>query len=185
MPALTRCLLRHLPALLLMPVLHAADPVEIPLWPAAPPAPVVTAAEPEKVDRSGPPPAGFALRKNVTIPRLVVYPAREECRTGSACVVVPGGGFGILADEHEGSEACEWLASQGVTAFLLRHRCPTNQMPEPNTAPVQDTQRALILVRERAAEFRVDPARTGLLGFSAGGSFDAIGFTCGDRTHTL
>lgn len=170
---------RIAPAFLFLSVLRAADPVEIPLWPAAPPEPAVTAAEGEKVDRSAPGPEGFALRRNITVPKLVLYPAAVEKRTGAACVVVPGGGFGILADEHEGSEACEWLASRGIAAFLLRHRCPTSKMTEPNTAPVQDTQRAMQLLRERAAEWQIDPARIGLLGFSAGGQVALVAATNG------
>ena len=179
MHLIIRRLFRIIPATFAITSLSAAEPLEIPLWPQNPPTPAANAPEPEKVDRSGPAPAGFALRKNVSIARLAVFPAAEARRTGAACVVVPGGGFGILADEHEGSEACEWLASQGVTAFLLRHRCPTNQLTEPNSIPVQDTQRAMILVREKAAEFKTDPTRTGLLGFSAGGQVALVASTNG------
>lgn len=164
-----------------MPTIHAlsllcltslstlAQRQEIPLWPNGMPEPTVQSAEPERADRSSPGPEGFSLRKNVSKVRLIVFTPAEDRRTGAACVVVPGGGFGILADEHEGSEACEWLSYLGITAFLLEHRCPTNAHAEPNVGPVQDCQAAVALIRERAAEWKLDPAKIGALGFSAGG----------------
>jgi acetyl esterase/lipase len=90
---------------------------------------------------------------------------------------VPGGGFGRLADGHEGSEACEWLSKCGVTSFLLLHRTPTDKHPDPAVGPVQDLQKAVIEVRKRAKEFAVDPAKIGVLGFSAGGQVTAIAAT--------
>src|SRR5215213_10111418 len=101
----------------------ATDRPTIDLWPDGMPDPQVVTTGPEKVEHGG----GIARRSNVSKPRLVVFEAPADKRTGAAVVVIPGGGFGILADEHEGSEACEWLAKLGITAFLLDHRCPTNK----------------------------------------------------------
>jgi len=152
---------------------YAAEPAEIVLWPDGHPEPRVVTDMPEKVEVGK---DGIARRYNVTNPRLHVYPAGDN-RSGAAAIVVPGGGFGILADGHEGAEACEWLQKLGVTAFLLVHRCPTNKQAEPHAGPVQDLQRGMELVRQRAAEWQVDPKKIGVLGFSAGGQVTLIAAT--------
>lgn len=145
----------------------AAAPPEIPLWPQGMPDPVVSAEMPETVEKGK---DGIQRRSHVSQPRLLVYePPEGVTRTGAAAIVVPGGGFGILADEHEGSEAAEWLAKQGIVGFQLVHRAPTNKHPIPNVGPAQDLQKAMIEVRRRSAEFKVDPSKVGILGFSAGG----------------
>lgn len=149
-----------------------AAPPEILLWPQGMPEPVVPADPPEKVEKSA---DGIQRRTNVSQPRLLVYEPQEGVkRTGAAALVVPGGGFGILADEHEGSDAAEWLARQGIVGFLLVHRAPTNKHPVPNVGPAQDLQKAVIEVRRRAAEFKVDPKKVGVLGFSAGGQVTLV-----------
>ena len=99
-------------------------------------------------------------------PKLTPYlpPAGEA--NGAAVVVCPGGGYARLASDHEGKQVAEWLNSFGVTAFVLQYRLgPRYRHP----VPLQDAQRAIRLVRSRAAEWGVDPARVGILGFSAGG----------------
>lgn len=151
----------------------AAEPAEIVLWPEGHPEPRVPADVPEKVELGK---DGIARRYNVSNPRLFVYPAGDN-RSGAAAIVVPGGGFGVLADGHEGAEACEWLQKLGVTAFLLVHRCPTNKHTEANEGPVQDLQRAVEIVRKRAAEWHADPKKIGVLGFSAGGQVTLVAAT--------
>lgn len=142
-------------------------PPEIKLWPEGMPEPVVPADPPEKVEKGA---DGIQRRTNVSQPRLFVHePPDGVKRTGAAVIVVPGGGFGVLADEHEGSDAAAWLAKQGIVGFQLAHRAPTNKHPSPNAGPAQDIQKAVIEVRRRAAEFQVDPKKIGILGFSAGG----------------
>src|SRR5437868_5729684 len=85
-----------------------AAPPEIRLWPQGMPEPVILADPPEKVEKGA---DGIQRRTNVSQPRLFVYePPADVKRTGAAVIVVPGGGFGVLADEHEGSDAAEWLA---------------------------------------------------------------------------
>jgi acetyl esterase/lipase len=113
---------------------------------------------------------GVSRRFNVSRPRLFVHRPEPGTKPGKAgVIVVPGGGFGRLADEHEGSEACKWLARHGVTAFQLAYRTPTNTHPEPSAGPVQDLQKSVMEVRKRAAEYGLDPSLIGVLGFSAGG----------------
>jgi acetyl esterase/lipase len=160
--------------LLLFQAAVAAERAEIVLWPDGMPEPHVDASAPERVEKNA---AGFELRFNISNPRLIVFESSAEKRTGAAVIVVPGGGFGRLADEHEGSEACVWLNTLGVTAFLLEHRCPTNTHPEPNLGPAQDTQRAVQLVRQRVAEWQLDPQKIGVLGFSAGGQVALVAAT--------
>ncbi|HZP67745.1 MAG TPA: alpha/beta hydrolase, partial [Rudaea sp.] len=115
---------------------------------------------------------------NVARPTLTVY-APTQNNTGAAVVVFPGGGFQILAMDLEGTEICDWLTSAGVTCVLLKYRVPSKPYdwrckcrPDNLEVPVpalQDAQRALRLVRSRAAEWHIDPHRIGVIGFSAGG----------------
>ncbi|MBI5385187.1 MAG: alpha/beta hydrolase [Verrucomicrobia bacterium] len=111
---------------------------------------------------------------NVAKPALTVYPAPKGKATGAAVVVCPGGGYHILAMDLEGTEVVEWLNSVGVTAVLLKYRVPARQGRERYDAPLQDAQRAVSLMRHRAKEWGVDPARIGIMGFSAGAHLSAV-----------
>jgi acetyl esterase/lipase len=99
-------------------------------------------------------------------PAIGIFRPAAEKATGAAVVVCPGGSYGYLALDHEGKQVGEWLSSIGVTAFVLRYRIAPRYH---NPAPLQDVQRAIRSVRARASEWGVDPARVGVLGFSAGG----------------
>ena len=138
-------------------IISAAEPREIALWPEGVPEPRV--------------PAEPAEKSNVSNPRLVVYdiPRAEPAKLRSAVIVIPGGGFKILADEHEGSDICRWFNERGYVAFLLLHRVPTGTFESPNAGPVLDAQKAVHEVRRRAGEYHLDPQKIALLGFSAGG----------------
>jgi acetyl esterase/lipase len=109
----------------------------------------------------------------VSQPTITVYKPPKEKDTGAAVVVCPGGGYSILAMNLEGSEVCEWLNSIGVTGILLKYRVPARKERERYAAPLQDVQRAVGIARSRAKEWNIDPARTGVLGFSAGGNLAA------------
>lgn len=103
---------------------------------------------------------------NVSVPTITVYsPAHGN--TGAAVVVFPGGAYQILAIDLEGTEVCEWLNSAGITCVLLKYQVPDSG-PYPKLAALQDAQRAMGMVRARAAEWHIDPKRVGVLGFSAG-----------------
>ncbi|CEF49038.1 unnamed protein product [uncultured bacterium] len=170
--------MKRLTVLLLLAVsassLYAGERPEVVLWPAGMPEPKSAAKMPEKVERG---PDGISRRSNVSNPRLFVYELPAELRTGAAVIVAPGGGFGRLADEHEGSDACAWLNRLGITAFMLAYRCPAPPNMEPQIGPVQDAQRAVQLVRMRAADWKLDPKKIGMLGFSAGGQVALIAAT--------
>ena len=114
---------------------------------------------------------------NDTKPTITIYKPAADKDTGAAVVVCPGGGYSILALDLEGTEVCEWLNSIGVTGILLKYRVPKRAGLEKHTAPLQDAQRAVGLVRHRAKEFGLDPQRIGILGFSAGGHLAAAAST--------
>ncbi|MFM8284150.1 MAG: alpha/beta hydrolase [Planctomycetaceae bacterium] len=147
---------------------RAADPPEIPLWPEGVPEPRVPADPPEKVERGK---DGIQRRTNVSIPRLLVHglPARPDGSARPAVIVAPGGGYSILADEHEGSEIASWFNDRGIVAFTLLYRVPTGRAPDADVGPVMDARRAVAEVRRRAGAWGVDPGKIGLMGFSAGG----------------
>jgi acetyl esterase/lipase len=101
-------------------------------------------------------------------PSITVFKAEKP--NGAAVVVCPGGGYGFLADDHEGKQVAEWLNTLGVTAFVLRYRIVTKDRPGPvHPAPLADAQRAIRLVRAKAKDYGIDPGRIGIWGFSAGG----------------
>lgn len=153
---------------------NAADPPAIELWPDAMPEPKVQTAQPEKIDKGK---DGISRRTFISKPRLLIFEAPAQTRSGTAIIVIPGGGFGKLADEHEGSDACKWLNGLGITSFLLVHRCPTDMHTEANAGPVQDAQRAVCVLREQAEKWKIDPKKIGVLGFSAGGQVAVVAAT--------
>lgn len=103
-------------------------------------------------------------------PTLTVYLPPKEKATGAAVVICPGGGYGILAIAHEGYDVAQKLNEQGIAAFVLKYRLPSAKVAtNPEIAPLQDAQQALRVVRQRAKEWQVNPARVGIMGFSAGG----------------
>ncbi len=121
-------------------------------------------------------PAGKRIIRlgNVTNPTLTVYKPAASKDTGAAVVVFPGGGYSILAMDLEGTEVCEWFNSIGVTGILVKYRVPAQPDSPRGGAPLQDAQRALRLVRSHASAWHIDPARIGVMGFSAGGHLAAL-----------
>jgi acetyl esterase/lipase len=118
------------------------------------------------------------MARNVSIPTMTIYRPTAK-NTGDAVVVFPGGGYNALAMELEGSEICQWLASRGVTGILLKYRVPGSgphhddacdcQKDPVKPMALQDAQRTIGLVRLHAKEWRIDPGKIGVMGFSAGG----------------
>ena len=117
----------------------------------------------------------------VSDPTITIYPASDEVATGAAMVVCPGGGYEILAYDLEGDEICQWLNEIGVTAVLLKYRVPRRTGLEKHTAPLQDVQRAISLVRSKAEELNLDPQRIGVMGVSAGAHLAAMASTSYDK----
>ena len=132
--------------------LRAAEPKTYPLWPEGAPG----ALGKETGDEFHP----------GDIPTITVYLADPAKATGASVVICPGGGYGFLATEHEGKEVAEWLNSIGVAGVVLKYRlAPKYHHP----TILGDAQRAIRTVRARAGEWKLDPKRVGILGFSAGG----------------
>lgn len=157
----------------------AAGHVQVAIWPGvAPGLQPVPGAETVRVSDkllAGKPVTAVS---NVTRPTMTVYAPKGK-NTGAAVVVIPGGGFEILAIDLEGTEACDWLTSSGITCVLLKYRVPSAPYDwkcdcRPHNfalsvPSLQDVQRTMRLVRFHAAHWHVDPHKVGVLGFSAGG----------------
>ena len=122
----------------------------------------------ESVDSSGNPMRySFSL---VSHPTLTVYLPPAGKANGTAVVICPGGGYLHLAWTHEGTDVARMLNEMGITAILLKYRLPNDEtMVDKTVGPLQDAQRAIQLVRQRAGDWGVNAARVGILGFSAGG----------------
>lgn len=119
---------------------------------------------------------------NVTIPTLTVYLPPVGKASGTAVIICPGGGYGTLVMKREGYEVAELFNSMGVTAFVLKYRLPSDKiMVDKSIGPLQDAQQAIRLVRQRAAEWHINPNRIGIMGFSAGGHLAATAGTHSDR----
>jgi len=150
---------------------------QVPIWPGAiPDARPAAGAETAKTTGTESLVGGkpWVEVKNVSQPTMTVYSPVGR-NTGAAVVVFPGGGYEILAIDLEGTEACDWLTSRGITCVLLKYRVPAPRS-SPNwgafpQSPIalEDAQRTVGLVRFHAAEWHIDPHKIGVLGFSAGG----------------
>lgn len=153
---------------------------QLPIWPEGKMPDVIPITKPESVT------VGDALVAekpvsivwDVTRPTITIYSPTKR-NTGAAVIVFPGGGFHGLAIDLEGTEICEWLASQGITGILLKYRVP-NSGPNWNEhckchqqpyapAALEDAQRAIGLVRYNANKWQINPKKIGVIGFSAGG----------------
>ncbi|MBB5328846.1 alpha/beta hydrolase [Tunturiibacter gelidoferens] len=147
-----------------------AEHAVVTLWPkGAPGMTTTTGPEADTTTAEGEKIAGQPVVRlgNVSVPTITVYEAKGV-GDGAAVVVFPGGGYSILAMDLEGTEVCDWLTSRGVACFLLKYRVPgTGPYPKSDEA-LQDAQRAVGMVRARAAEWKIDPKKVGVLGFSAG-----------------
>jgi acetyl esterase/lipase len=146
----------------------AAPLAPLPVWEGTPPAETLTL-------KPGQDPRGTinkqTHRADVFIPEFVVYPAAKP---GAPLVIVcPGGGYGILAETHEGSEVAKRLNAFGSAAVVLKYRVPRRDPNKPWIVPVMDARETLRIVRARATEWNADPKKIGILGFSAGGNLAA------------
>jgi acetyl esterase/lipase len=122
--------------------------------------------------------------RNVTKPTLTVYPPAASRANGTAVIVCPGGGFVLHAIDKEGVDVARWLNTLGVTAFVLKYRVGNPDRTLARQLAAEDGLLALKLVRERAAGWRINPQRIGIMGFSAGGYVAAaagIGYEATNR----
>lgn len=116
------------------------------------------------------PGSGRAFVLNVSKPTLTVFLPDASRANGTAVIICPGGGYHGLAIEHEGYEVAKKFNEWGVTAFVLKYRIPSDEtMQDKTIGPLQDAQRAIQLVREKAKLWQINPKQVGIMGFSAGG----------------
>lgn len=152
----------------------AQQPVVL-LWPnGAPGSEGKTSPETVRIS-----PQGDHVISNVNSPSITVYLPTPDKATGTAVLVIPGGGHSEIWIDHEGYRVAAFLSDHGVAAFVLKYRlahAPGSTYTVEGTE-LQDTQRAIRLVRSRAAEWGVDPNRLGVIGFSAGGELAALAGT--------
>ncbi|HEX2120461.1 MAG TPA: alpha/beta hydrolase [Thermoanaerobaculia bacterium] len=123
--------------------------------------------------------------ENVTQPTITIYPPPKKTAATPAVIVYPGGGFNVLAIDIEGTEICDWLLSNGIACALLKYRVPCDhQGPYRECASAHvDAQRAMSIVRSRAAEWHIDPNKIGVIGFSAGAHMAIMASTRFDRLY--
>lgn len=155
----------------------SAGGVQVPLWPAN-----VALAKPDTGDRpeatgNGSPLVGgrkWHWASYVTRPTMTLYRPKGR-NSGTTLLVLPGGGFHAVATDLEGTEICDWALGQGMTCAMLKYRTPQvwpkkdGKQQRPNVLlGLQDAQRAMALLRQRAAMYEVDPHKIGVIGFSAG-----------------
>lgn len=114
---------------------------------------------------------GLPSRYNrVTDPTLTIFLPPSEKATGTAVLICPGGGYGTLAFDHEGYQIAEWLNENGIAGIILKYRLPSDQiMTDKTTGPLQDAQESMRVIRRHATEWKIDPKKVGVIGFSAGG----------------
>jgi acetyl esterase/lipase len=153
--------------LLFLATLSTLTAEEIKLWPNGAPG-SEQQTSPEIVETSA---GGDRKITNVHFPSITPFLPPTGKGTGAAVIVAPGGGHKNLCVTHEGDNVAQWLAEHGIAAFVLKYRLAS----EPNSIynvdghAVADMHRAIRLVRSRAVEWRVDPSKLGVMGFSAGG----------------
>lgn len=137
------------------------------LWPDGPPGGVPASLIEHSIERTNP--FGLPDRAvlDVTNPTLSVF--RPDHPDGSAILLIPGGGYKWVVVEKEGYEGARWFNRRGATVYVMSYRLPQQGWAAGPHAPLQDAQRAIRLIRSRAAEDGIDPSRVMVMGFSAGG----------------
>ncbi|UDF02921.1 alpha/beta hydrolase [Asticcacaulis sp. AND118] len=146
-------------------VLPAETTEYIDLWPNGPAG--LLKADLAEVVKTSPTPPPRRLVNGVVRPRLAVY--RPEKPNGAAMLVIPGGGYTYISVDHEGHNVGRVLSAAGITVFVLYYRLPAEGWADASDVPLMDAQRAMRLIKVKAKDYRVDPARVGVMGFSAGG----------------
>ena len=146
----------------------AGEPLVIPLWEKGAPGFEARRNEPEQ--------AKDYWVRNIHNPSITVFPAPKEKANGAAILICPGGGHRELVYKAEGVDPAQYLNNLGVTCFVLKYRLAreTNSPYSLQIHPRQDAQRAMRLIRSRAAEWNLDTNRIGVVGFSAGAETEAM-----------
>jgi endo-1,4-beta-xylanase len=161
------------------PPVESPHPTSIILWPNGAPGSEAHKNEPETIGWRQEIDLVFPIIYNIHNPSITPYLPAKDKATGCAVIIAPGGGHMQLTIDREGYDFGQWLADHGVAAFVLKYRLardnanpPGSGRPQPYTVAgnaLADAQRAVRLIRSRAAEWGIDPDRVGIVGFSAGG----------------
>lgn len=116
----------------------------------------------------------YGFVEHVSRPTIQAFLPAKSKANGSSVIIFPGGGYGGLSMSLEGTTIAEFLLDHGIAAFIVKYRLPSDSTMEDKTiGPLQDAQQAIRLVRQHAKSWKLDPARVGILGFSAGGHLAA------------
>jgi len=162
---------RLLAAICLIPMLSVSlhAQMEMPLYPGR--VPNAKEAENQETNENN-------VIRNVSKPTLTAFLPPAGTGNGTAVIVCPGGGYGVLVIDREGYRVAKELNKAGIAAFVLKYRLPSDRiMQDKAVGPLQDAQQAIKAVREKAREWQVDPSRIGIMGFSAGGHLAATAGT--------
>lgn len=157
-------------ALLVIFQMHYATaqtkPMELELYPNKNIPNAIPGPDEEKSETSD----GILRISNIRKPTLTVFLPAAGKANGTAIVICPGGGYGIVAAGHEGYDVAKKFNEMGIAAFVLKYRLPNpKNQPDPSIAPLQDAQQAILTVRTNAKKWNINPGRIGIMGFSAGG----------------
>lgn len=167
---------------------------QVPLWPAD-----VVLTKPDTGDHpeatgNGSPLVGGRMwhwASYVTRPTMTIYKPKGR-NTGTTMMVLPGGGFYAVATDLEGTEICDWVVHQGMTCVMLKYRTPQvwpkedgKQRRPKVLLGLEDAQRAMGLLRQRASTYGIDPHKIGVIGFSAGAYLVANMSNTEERTYPL
>lgn len=153
-------------ALIFFSILSLATADWVNLWPVEAPGAKQPPAGTEKIGEGG-------RLSSIEIPQYQVYLPEKDKATGAAAVILPGGGYGILAANHEGHDYAKWLNERGIAGIIVKYRVGPGlgyQYP----VPFLDARRAIRTVRANAAEWGINPAKIGIMGSSAGGHLASL-----------
>ncbi len=150
---------------LIIQFITIAQDITLPLWPAGKVPNFQKTEEREIRDTSE-----IIRISKVQFPDIAVYLPSKRNASGQAVVICPGGGYGILAYDWEGTDVARWLSSKGIAAIVLKYRLPNSKSNiVPNLSPLMDAKRAIRMVRYNAAKWNIKKNEIGVMGFSAGG----------------
>jgi len=113
---------------------------------------------------------GDPIFQKVTDPEIIVFLPPAEKATGTAVLICPGGGYGVVCTEHEGIAISKWLNESGIAGIVLKYRLPSDViMKDKSIGPLQDAQESMRVIRRNAVKWNIDAGKVGVMGFSAGG----------------
>ena len=155
--------MKHLLWIILMAIsspIHAQfDPITLPLYDKVPNTKPSDEKEEIVVE-------DITLVRTVQEPNIQVFLPSKRNSTKQAVIICPGGGYGVLAYDWEGTDIAKWLNSQGIAGIVLKYRLPsTTSQVDPHHVPLMDAQRAIRMVRQHAKEWNIDPNQVGIIGF--------------------